>query len=180
MLLRIWMILVLAIYPAMVVWMPVSNCSSGACSMGALEIADGTAGATAAQPGCCSRSAPIAATVARTCCASKAAADQRAAPMQGGCCATRGPIGSLVRAGADDSCCPFAGYCRGPCRSTPGSPIAPVRRDHQSSTTHTFAISGSYPLLVAESVPQDRRVNWVAPQPPTVSSRLAIICLRTI
>jgi hypothetical protein len=163
MLLRIWMILVLALYPALAGWMPPGECPKTKAAL--LQAAATCCQAAPAAKSCCATVAEAKAVApARSCCA--------AAPEVETACAISGP--------GDE--CALLGYCRGPCRHGPAAPLAPPWHRETQGQPDKGSAGGemSHPLLAAVSPPPGRAASWKEPQAVPVSMRLAIICLRTI
>jgi hypothetical protein len=154
MLLRFWMILVIAIYPVLL-------------------------GAGAWTSSTCR--APIGA-VGEGCCASSDAASAMGQPEAGraGCCALREPAGCTAPRDVERDC-PLRGYCQGPCRTLPVLPVAPpLHRDNQFQSAKGPELSAPlFPLLATIAEPFGRPVSDGIPRVLSVSERLSTLCIRT-
>ena len=157
MLLRLWMLLVLAAYPALVGWMQTPMCLTSP----ALGVAE--------QMQMCCASAPHA---GRGCCAS-----EPAEPV--GCCEEVASEGdSPCRA---MECCPIRRFCPGPCRSMPGSPLGPPsRQEAQNKPDQSPVGMPSYPLAEGALPRRTPDAAFVMPRSVPVSARHATLCIRTI
>jgi hypothetical protein len=155
MLLRLWMILVLAVYPALAGWTPPAHCPSSG---------DAGRSITTESTGCCA--APTCASQ-RACCTAATRDGQPRSPKT----ADEGGEGG----------CPLLGRCRGPCRSAPGSPLGPpVRREHQPQPEQApQSPIFSEPMVAGVEAPLGRACDWPLPRIISVSQRLSLICIRT-
>lgn len=168
MLMRIWMVLVLAVYPALTGWVMPVRCDLGVDTAACAVIAEPSAG-------CCS--AKALAPAKPCCCAARVDPE----PVRG-CCVTAGSTGPIVLACDDDGSCRAIGVCRGPCRTLPGAPLGPTGSRDPWMHGGGGSVAGlpSYPLLVAEAVMVPRTADWRTAEVITVSERLSRLCVRTI
>jgi hypothetical protein len=175
MLLRVWMVLVLAVYPALVGWVQTrAQCQTPATITAVASTATHAGG-------CCAVPA-----TAPSCCATKAVTAPEPASCKPTSCK---PVTSCTAAAnegveadcPESTCCPIRNYCRGPCRHAPGSPLPPVRRDTRMPAEGAPLPGGpSHPLIVAVLPPRDHPPVSAMPRSIPTSTRLATLCLRTI